>query len=194
MITLGGFTVGRFTLISLLLLLLFFAVESIPALRASGRKGKGEFVSTFLLVLCSIIWVVSFVDATRLHSTSLGGSPTVRALGLVILFSGIFVRGISFLTLGRHYNYMITIEPDHELVTRGIYGLVRHPLYLGTVLVFLGFPLANDSLAGLLLFFLLCVPSVWFRIHVEERLLHEAFPSSYAAYCKKTKRLLPFTW
>ncbi len=183
------------TLLSLLLLGLFGGIESIKALRVKSqhpRSATRERTSTLLIVLAGSIWLLSFLDAVWLALPPKPLLPGLQWVGLLLFALGILVRLLAHRDLGRFYNYMITIEPDHQLVTTGIYGWIRHPLYLGTFLVFLGFPLANQSLVGLALFLIQGIPTLLFRISREERLLQKAFPEAYRAYKKRTGALLPF--
>jgi protein-S-isoprenylcysteine O-methyltransferase Ste14 len=75
-------------------------------------------------------------------------------------------------------------------VTSGVYGLVRHPSYLGLLVNSLGWALAFRSGVGLLLTALL-VPPLLARIRAEERLLRSQFGGEYEAYRARTSRLIP---
>jgi protein-S-isoprenylcysteine O-methyltransferase Ste14 len=76
------------------------------------------------------------------------------------------------------------------LVTTGLYGVVRHPSYLGLLVSSLGWALAFRSEVGVLLTALLLPPLVA-RIHAEERLLRSQFGGEYEVYCNRTSRLIP---
>jgi protein-S-isoprenylcysteine O-methyltransferase Ste14 len=75
-------------------------------------------------------------------------------------------------------------------VTNGIYGVIRHPSYLGALLSTLGWGLAFRSGVGVLLAALL-VPPLLVRISAEERLLRSQFGAEYEAFCARTSRLIP---
>ena len=92
--------------------------------------------------------------------------------------------------LGRRVSGLVAIQPGHELVTGGIYGVIRHPSYLGLLVNSLGWALAFRSGVGLLLT-AFTVPPVVARIRAEERLLHSQFGDAYDAYCRRTSRLIP---
>jgi len=85
---------------------------------------------------------------------------------------------------------LVAIQPGHELATSGVYGLIRHPSYLGLLVNSLGWALAFRSGVGLLLTALL-VPPLLARIHAEERLLRTQFGGEYDAYRSRTSRLIP---
>jgi protein-S-isoprenylcysteine O-methyltransferase Ste14 len=79
------------------------------------------------------------------------------------------------------------------VVSTGVYGFVRHPMYLGAVLMFVGTPLLLGSAAGLLLGAAMTL-LLAFRIAGEERALADEL-EGYAEYRQKVRyRLLPFIW
>jgi protein-S-isoprenylcysteine O-methyltransferase Ste14 len=87
----------------------------------------------------------------------------------------------------------VTVEAGQQLVSTGLYGLVRHPMYTGNVLLMLGVPLALGSYWGLFLL----VPGILvlvLRIRDEEQLLTGEL-SGYREYTQRVRyRLLPFVW
>jgi protein-S-isoprenylcysteine O-methyltransferase Ste14 len=85
---------------------------------------------------------------------------------------------------------LVAIQPGHTLVTSGVYGVIRHPSYLGLLVSSLGWALAFRSGVGVLLTILL-IPPLVARIRAEEKLLHKQFGSEYEAYCGRTWRLIP---
>jgi len=85
---------------------------------------------------------------------------------------------------------LVAIQPGHELVTGGIYGVIRHPSYLGLLIGAIGWGLAFRSWIGVLLA-VLFIPIILARITSEERLLQSQFGDQYDAYRAKTWRLIP---
>jgi protein-S-isoprenylcysteine O-methyltransferase Ste14 len=88
-----------------------------------------------------------------------------------------------------------TIEtyPDQKVVSTGLYAMVRHPMYTGGLLLFIGMSLSLGSWWGLLAY-LLMIPALIWRIHDEERLLTKNLPD-YGEYKNKVRyRLIPFVW
>ena len=87
----------------------------------------------------------------------------------------------------------IQIFPGQKVISTGLYGLVRHPMYMGSLFMLIGMPLSLGSWWGLVLFFLFLPALVW-RIFDEEKLLTRDLPG-YAEYKKKVRyRLIPFVW
>jgi protein-S-isoprenylcysteine O-methyltransferase Ste14 len=92
--------------------------------------------------------------------------------------------------LGRRFSGLVAIQPGHTLVTSGVYRVIRHPSYLGLVLMSLGWGLAFRSGLGVLLTALMLIPLVA-RMRAEEKLLRTEFGAEYDAYRARTSRLIP---
>lgn len=114
----------------------------------------------------------------------------VRWLGVSLFAVGGTLRIVPVFVLGSRFSGLVAIQPGHTLVTDGLYGMIRHPSYLGLLISSLGWVLAFRSGVGALLTLLLVVPIVA-RIRSEERLLDEQFGGEYDAYRARTSRLIP---
>ena len=87
----------------------------------------------------------------------------------------------------------ITVAEGQQVVTTGLYGIVRHPMYTSTIFMFLAMPLVLGSCWAMLPM-LLYIPIIIVRIKDEERLLI-ADLAGYQEYCQKVRwRLLPYMW
>lgn len=108
--------------------------------------------------------------------------------GVVIQCFGIIGEASAKLSLGRSFGML----PAHRaVVIRGVYRFVRHPMYFGYSLSFIGFLLTNFGWRNLIIYSVLFV-ILGFRIHLEEKVLREADPS-YNDYCKRVRyRVIPF--
>jgi hypothetical protein len=99
----------------------------------------------------------------------------------------------SFLTLGKQHSADVTIQAGHQLVVSGPYRWVRHPMYLGLIVFPWGAGLVFRSWIGALLPMLLIALFVW-RIADEEQLMQREFGEQWEAYCRRTRRLIPFIY
>lgn len=127
--------------------------------------------------------------ADRMDLWTIDGE-TIRWLGVVFFAAGGALRIWPVFVLGRRFSGLVAIQPRHELVTGGVYGVIRHPSYLGLLVNSLGWGLAFRSGLGVLLTGLL-VPPLLARIRAEERLLRTQFGGAYDSYCARTARLVP---
>jgi protein-S-isoprenylcysteine O-methyltransferase Ste14 len=84
------------------------------------------------------------------------------------------------------------VQEDQELVTRGAYGLVRHPVYLGVMLIWLGLSVAFLNPIALIITAVYVIPFYVFYILSEERMMKEEFGDAYARYCRRVPMLLPY--
>jgi protein-S-isoprenylcysteine O-methyltransferase Ste14 len=91
--------------------------------------------------------------------------------------------------LGHRFSGLVAIQPEHTLVTSGVYGVIRHPSYLGLLVNSLGWAFAFRSGVGMVLTALL-IPPLLARIRAEETLLRTQFGAEYEAYCARTSRLI----
>jgi protein-S-isoprenylcysteine O-methyltransferase Ste14 len=114
----------------------------------------------------------------------------VRWLGVGLFTAGGALRIWPVFVLGHRFSGLVAIQPGHRLVTSGVYGVIRHPSYLGLLINSLGWALAFRSGVGVLLTVLL-VPPLLARIRAEETLLRAQFGSEYEIYCTRTWRLIP---
>jgi Isoprenylcysteine carboxyl methyltransferase (ICMT) family len=114
-----------------------------------------------------------------------------RSLAGVLLFAaGGALRIWPVFVLGHRFSGLVAIQPGHQLVTSGVYRVIRHPSYLGLLVNALGWALAFRSAVGVLLTALL-LPPLLARIRSEEKMLRTQFGPEYDAYRSRTARLLP---
>ena len=115
---------------------------------------------------------------------------TIRWVGVALFAAGGALRIWPVFVLGERFSGLVAIQPGHTLVTGGIYGVIRHPSYLGLLMNSLGWSLAFRSGVGLILTALL-IPLLVARISAEENLLYSQFGDNYNAYRSHRWRLIP---
>jgi protein-S-isoprenylcysteine O-methyltransferase len=162
--------------------------------RADSRHAQSEDRGSMRLLWLAIAFGVACSIASQwIPSTGVrlpGG--LIRAFALGFLLSGLSIRWISIVTLGHLFTVDVAIRQDHALVERGPYRLVRHPSYSGLLLALLGLSLFFANWLSLVSLMVPVTFAVMNRIGQEERALLAALGPSYAAYCARTKRLLPW--
>ena len=125
-------------------------------------------------------------------NVSIAPHAKVIACGAALLC----VAGLAFAlwaraTLGRNWSGVVTLKEGHELVLRGPYRFVRHPIYTGVLIMSFATALVESRLAGFV-GVLLMFASFWIKLDIEERLMLQQFPERYAAYKQRVKRIIPF--
>lgn len=118
------------------------------------------------------------------------GGEVLRWVGVALYALGGALRLAPVFALGRRFSGLVAIQPGHELLTTGLYAHIRHPSYLGLLVLCLGWALAFASVFGVVIVALMLIPLVA-RMNAEERLLAEQFGAEYAAYRFRTARLIP---
>ena len=118
--------------------------------------------------------------------------PAVVVLAEVMVFAGYMLCLLVFKE-NPYASRIIEVAPDQEVVTTGLYALVRHPMYLAALLMYLFTPLALGSYWALLVIPLLVVFLVVRMLNEEKLLLREL--KGYPEYTQKTRyRLIPGIW
>ena len=148
----------------------------------------------------SSIWILTIlIGIGYLLSFSIGATRTGRiyhwdiffTIGAILIVVGLIIRIISILTLKQHFTYTVTKIENHELIETGIYKSIRHPGYLGQIIIFIGI---STSLSNWLSIVFMIVPVLIgyiYRIKTEERFMTEQMGQKYIDYQKRTKRLIP---
>ena len=112
-------------------------------------------------------------------------------IGLLLCVTGAFIACWARYKLGKNWSLSIQKKENHELIKNGIYTIVRHPIYTGLLILFIGNTLIVGDYRGILAVIIVFI-SFWFKLIKEEKLLTETFGNQYLAYKKRTKALIPF--
>ncbi len=113
-------------------------------------------------------------------------------VGAILLLLGTTVNLMGRFALGRNWGNHVVIYEDHQLVTRGVYYFVRHPLYAGLIWMFLGASLVFQNGAALLATLFLFLPGMYYRGKQEEKVLVAQFPD-YDNYRDRTGMFFPIS-
>jgi protein-S-isoprenylcysteine O-methyltransferase Ste14 len=171
------------------------AALGFAAFLAGGNLSSGEredrsnrwVIAVFGVLGLLLAYLPAYDD--RIGFLTIDGEAT-RWLGVALFAIGGALRLWPVFVLGNRFSGLVAIQAGHRLVTGGVYGVIRHPSYLGLLLGSLGWALAFRSGVGVALAALLIVPTVA-RIRAEEELLHSEFGAEYDAYRARTSRLIP---
>ena len=115
----------------------------------------------------------------------------VGIIGLIPCLLGLAISIWSRLLLGTNWSLSVQKKEKHELIIRGPYKLVRHPIYTGLLLMFCGNALIVGDYRAIIAVLIVFV-SFWFKLKKEEKLLTEVFGDNYREYMQKTKRMIPW--
>lgn len=118
-----------------------------------------------------------------------GPAGSLAGTGLVLL--GLLFTVWARVHLGRNWSGIVTLKQDHELIRSGPYRWVRHPIYTGLLLAFIGSAIALGQWRGGLAV-LLVFAALWRKLRLEERWMIETFGAAYTSYRNEVAALIPF--
>jgi protein-S-isoprenylcysteine O-methyltransferase Ste14 len=153
------------------------------------KDARQRLIVSLLLLCVAALGAVSGLD----HEFGWSSVPVfVVLLGDLLIASGLLLIWLVF-RANLYASATVKVEPGQTVISTGPYALVRHPMYSGGLLLFLGIPFALGSWWGLILVVPLVALILW-RLKQEERYLCTHLPG-YPDYCAKvTHRLIPFLW
>jgi protein-S-isoprenylcysteine O-methyltransferase Ste14 len=152
-----------------------------------------RFVQYWLPLIIAIILLGpgEWFGDSLLRENFVPHSDLVGNIGLVFCVIGAFIACWSRYLLGKNWSLSVQRKENHELIQNGIYKLLRHPIYTGLLLLFIGNMIIVGDYRGIIAVLLVFI-SFWFKLLKEEKLLIETFGNQYTEYKNGTKALIPY--
>jgi protein-S-isoprenylcysteine O-methyltransferase Ste14 len=141
------------------------------------------FGMTFIVILASIDYYYNF----SLFNYNLG-----YIIGFSLFIIGLVLQGIAEATLGKYYLPSIGTVEGQKIIKNGIYKYIRHPGYLGEIIIFFGLGFVTYSLLGILGAFIVSLMVYAGEVIPEEKYMLEKFGKEYEEYMKETFRFIPY--
>ena len=159
----------------------------------AGPAAEQEPIQKIIQVLASISFIALIVVPAIDHRLAWSAVPPyVVAAGDILIALGFFIVFLVF-KANTYTSGIIEVAPDQTIITTGPYALVRHPMYIGAIIMLVGIPLALGSWWGLLAVVPITAVVIW-RLLDEERFLAKNLPG-YSDYRNKVRyRLVPLIW
>ena len=172
-------------------LVMLFKSPELLRRRLKARESEGE--QRTVIALSGLMFLLSFILAGLNYRSDWMMLPrwvSLAAAGVFLLGYGLFGEVL------RENVYLartVEVEKGQKLIDTGLYGIVRHPMYSATVLMFLAMPLVLGSPLSFAVM-LLYLPIIAKRIRNEEQVLSKGL-EGYKDYCGRVKyRLFPWIW
>jgi protein-S-isoprenylcysteine O-methyltransferase Ste14 len=182
---------GYFIFLCFIVFILVWIVTAFSTKRT--MRSSGTWRGSFLVIA---VGAVLLARLTRGSASSWTGAFWEQTLPLALVgdaltFVGLVVMLWARFTLGRNWSAGVVLKQDQELIMRGPYRYVRHPIYSGGLLMMLGWAVWTGRAAS---FFALVVGLVivWFKAGAEEKLMTEHFGNGYRDYKARVKALVPY--
>ena len=165
-----------------------------PSLLQSRLNAKEKAREQSMVVkLSGLMFIVGFVCAGLDYRFGWSQLPTAVCIIGTMLFLLAYLAYAEVLRENAYLSRTIEVQDGQRVVDTGMYGIVRHPMYAATVVLFLSMPLVLGSLIAFLVF-LLYIPIIAARLLHEEKFLEKEL-AGYKEYMQKVKyRLIPFIW
>jgi protein-S-isoprenylcysteine O-methyltransferase Ste14 len=181
----------QFVFVCFLIFLIYWIIAAFGAKRTVEKQSRLQRI-LFLAVFLAAFLLVRRGGLLPLRSGKIfwAWTPAIGVLADAIVLGGLLILLWARVVLGGNWSASVVFKEGHELIERGPYAYVRHPIYSGMLLMVLGTAILNGRLGGfaaLLIVFL----GFWLKSRQEERLMTKHFPQAYAKYKARVKALVP---
>jgi protein-S-isoprenylcysteine O-methyltransferase Ste14 len=157
------------------------------------QEERGDFSFWLIVLGMSAVFYLSPLEFLFAPDT-LPRHDWIAAIGFAFVTLGSVFFVWARITLKQSYSGHLTVKAGQNLVQSVPYTIIRHPGYAGFFFIALGVGLGYSSLAGLVAAAVLLLPSLVYRIRVEEKLLINHFGEAYRQYMQTTSCLIPGIW
>jgi protein-S-isoprenylcysteine O-methyltransferase Ste14 len=159
---------------------------------SSANKDRGSRI--ILNITIDLGFFISFLLFIVQKSVIFQDNIISEIIGILIFLSGIIIRFISIISLKSQFSYSVNILNNHKLINTGVYHMVRHPSYLGLILILSGISILMNNWICIIVMIVPNLIAIIYRIKIEESALIEKFGQEYIDYIKRTKCIIPLIY
>lgn len=179
--------------IPILLMGIVLIVKDPELLKKRLNNKEEESEQRSVVALSGLMFLAAFIIAGLSFRFGWLILPFPVSIAAAVVFLAGYAMYAEVLRENTYLSRTIEVQEDQKVIDTGLYGVVRHPMYLATVILFLAMPLILGSVISFLIT-LFYLPIIAKRIRNEEQVLEEGLPG-YREYKEKVKyRLIPFLW
>lgn len=172
-------------------IMMLFRSPDLLEKRLNAKEKEAEQKS--VVVMSGIMFVAAFVVAGLDFRYSWTAMPLWAVCLATALFLLSYMMYAEVLRENVYLSRTIEVQENQKVIDTGLYGIVRHPMYSATILLFLSMPFVLGSLPSFVIM-LAYIPIIAKRIRNEEAVLRKGL-AGYDDYCMKVKyRIIPFVW
>jgi len=165
-------------------LVMWFGIKRIKQRETSWERLQ------HLIPLFFGIWLLFGGNWNGLNMTLVPDTPSVWWLGLVLTAVGVGISIWARVSLGANWSGVVTLKDGHELISKGLYRWIRHPIYTGILLAMIGTAMIKGHLRGWM-GFLVVLAAFYFKARREEGFLRQEFGDGFEEHAKRTGMFLP---
>jgi len=156
---------------------------------AQDQPSPRKFIYVFLTAAAAIL-LNTLSRIINWNRTFIPHTFATGILGDTLVLIGLFIAIWARITIAGNWSARVVLKEHHELIQRGPYRVVRHPIYSGLLLMLFGTAILNGQV-GSFIVLLFCACGLWVKLRREEALLSKHFPQ-YSDYMRHTTALVPF--
>lgn len=182
------------TVFCFLIMYIYWHITAYTAEKSKPKNKEGfsiiRFSSGKVLFMLEVLILTQFVGYNIWKIPN--ASFLLSFLGLLMTLAGLAICLIARKTLGDNWTnaYEYQVKKNHDLITTGIYAIIRHPIYCGLTLMLIGAEMVAQSY--LFISFFAFFVAFYFQGRREEKILLAHFGQKYQDYMQRTKMLIPF--
>ncbi len=154
------------------------------------KYDKGSLILLWVIMISCI--TAGFFKAK--YSNWIPINYILALTGILLYISGLIIRWMSIIKLKKRFTVNVAINRGHVLETGGLYKYIRHPSYLGLLLILAGLSLAMNSLISFIIIIVPVFLALNYRIFIEEKMLEAEFGEEYANFRSTRKKIIPYVF
>jgi protein-S-isoprenylcysteine O-methyltransferase Ste14 len=171
---------------------IYWWVASLGAKQSLRRESFGSRVSHVgPLIFAALLLGLPSMPIPILEIHLFSDAVSAFWIGAALTASGLLFTVWARLHLGANWSGAVTIKQDHTLISSGPYSYVRHPIYTGILLSFVGSAIARAEWRGVLAV-VIVLWALWRKLNIEERWLSQEFGNAYADYRRRVAAIIPY--
>ena len=160
--------------------------QSKREISTSGDKGSVWLLTFSISMGYWLSFIIASTKVGRIYHWNI-----FFVIGSLLALIGLIIRVTSILTLKKQFTYTVTKIENHELIETGLYKKIRHPGYLGQLIIFLGISTCLSNWISILLMIIPVLSGYINRINIEEKFMVKNMGQKYLDYQTRTKKLIP---
>jgi protein-S-isoprenylcysteine O-methyltransferase Ste14 len=150
----------------------------------------------------SLWWLFGLIAIGYTLSYAIGATKIGRIyhwnalfiIGMILFTIGLATRIHSLLTLRQYFTYSVSKVENHQIIQTGLYRFIRHPGYLGQLIIFCGISISISNWLSILAMMIPVIFGYLNRMNIEEKFMAEQMGDEYLKYKARTKRIIPWIY